>query len=314
MKAPRFWQANQSLLLPTLLSPIAKIWEAETRRRLKKQGYKSSIPVVCIGNITVGGSGKTPTAIKLAQYYLAKGLKPVFLSRGYGANIKQPTKVDVLKHSYKEVGDEPLLLSQYAEAWVSPNRADGAKAIAKDSQADIIIMDDGMQNPSLHKDMNILIIDGGFGLGNQKILPAGPLRESLSDNLKRTDVAIILGDDRYNIANQLSCKTFKANVIAKSEHINKNETYWAFCGLGRPSKFYESLEAEHIKVKTTTDFSDHHPYSEKDITDLIDAATLNNCQLITTEKDKMRIPQHLREQIAYLPITLDIDFNAIFAD
>lgn len=314
MKAPRFWQANQNSLLSVLLCPLAKIWQAETRRRLKKQGYKSIIPVVCIGNITVGGSGKTPTAIKLAQYYQAKGLKPVFLSRGYGARIKQPIKVDPLKHNYKDVGDEPLLLSQYAEAWVSPNRAHGAKAIAQYSQADIIIMDDGMQNPSLHKDMNILIIDGGFGLGNQKILPAGPLRESLADNLKRTDVAIILNNDRYNIAKQLGVKTLKANIIAQSEHINKNESYWAFCGLGRPSKFYESLANEHIKVKTTTNFADHHPYSEKEITDLITAATLNNCKLITTQKDKMRIPQHLQDKIVYLPIIVDIDFNAIFSD
>lgn len=308
MKTPSFWYANQSSIIETLLFPFAKIWGLETKRRLKKKGYKSSLPVICVGNVTIGGAGKTPTCINLGKYYQSKGFRPAFLSRGYGAKITSPIKVDASKHHYNEVGDEPLLLSQYAPTWVCPNRADGAKAIEESGEADIIIMDDGMQNPSLHKDYNILIIDGGFGLGNKKVIPAGPLREALSDNQRRVDIAMVIGDDIYHVAEDLEVSVVQGEIKAQREMINKNEHYWAFCGLGRPSKFYETLRLEDIDVKATFDFDDHHPYSEKDITDLIQAAQLNECLLITTEKDKMRIPAHLRDEICYLPIRVCVNF------
>ncbi len=311
MKAPHFWKAHSQSLWPHILAPLSYIWAMETKRRLKKSGYKSKLPIICIGNITIGGSGKTQAAIKLAEFYKSHGFNPVFLSRGYGAKVTKAIKVNSLEHSYKDVGDEPLLLSQFAEAWVCPNRMEGAKAIETDGSADIIIMDDGMQNMSLNKDFNLLIIDGIFGLGNQKVIPSGPLREPLGDNLKRIDAAMIIGEDKYDIQNQLSMDFLQAHIKPQKNQLDKSQKYWAFCGLGRPSKFYETLKNEGFNVTSYTDFPDHHPYSEKEITDLIEVANLNNSQLITTEKDKMRIPPHLREKIDYLPVSLEVDFNSL---
>ncbi len=311
MKTPRFWKAGYKSLWPKILSPLSYIWAKETQRRLNKNGYSSDLPVICIGNITIGGSGKTQAAIKLAQFYQENGFNPAFLSRGYGANVKEPTKVDPLKHSYKDVGDEPLLLSQFAEAWVSPNREEGAKAIEAHGTADIIIMDDGMQNQSLQKDFNLLIVDGIFGLGNQKTIPSGPLREPVGENLNRIDYGLMIGKDCHNIQQLLSVAFLHAAIIPQKNALDKQQKYWAFCGLGRPSKFYETLRDEGFHVASTTDFSDHHPYTEKEIKDLLQVAKLNGCKLITTEKDKMRIPSHLCGKIAYLPVSLDVDFTAI---
>ncbi len=311
MKIPFFWEAPQSSLWPKLFFPLSYLWIKETKSRLKKIGYKSSIPVICIGNITIGGSGKTQAAIKLAEFYKQHGFRPVFLSRGYKSKAKQATKVDSLIHSYEDVGDEPLLLSQFAEAWVSPNRKEGAKAIEEQGGADIIIMDDGMQNPSLYKDFNLLIVDGIFGLGNQKVIPAGPLREPLEENINRIDYGIMIGEDYHHIQKQLLLPFLQAHIKPKENNLDKSQKYWAFCGLGRPSKFYETLKQEGFNIACYTDFSDHHPYTEKEIKDLIQASELNNCRLITTEKDKMRIPTALRSQIDYLNVTLDMDFTPI---
>ncbi len=311
MKAPHFWKANSQSLWPHILAPLSCIWAMETKRRLKKSGYKSKLPIICIGNITIGGSGKTQAAIALAKFYKQNGYNPAFLSRGYGGKVKSPTKVDFLQHSYKDVGDEPLLLSQFAEAWVSPNRMEGAKAIENSGTADIIIMDDGMQNMSLKKDFNLLIVDGIFGFGNQKVIPSGPLRENLGENLKRIDAGLMIGEDKHDIQKQLSLPLLEAHIKPQENNLDKSQKYWAFCGLGRPSKFYETLKEEGFDVASTIDFPDHHPYKEKEIEDLLEVSALNNCHLITTEKDKMRIPPHLREKIDYLPVSLEVDFNAL---
>lgn len=311
MKAPTFWKANNQSLWPQFLAPLSYIWTKETQRRLRKIGYKSKLPVICIGNITIGGSGKTQAAIKLAQFYQQHGYRPAFLSRGYGAKVKTATKVNPSLHSYKDVGDEPLLLSQFAEAWVSPKRKEGAKAIEQHGSADIIIMDDGMQNASLCKDFTLLIVDGIFGFGNQKVIPSGPLREPLGENLKRIDAGLMIGEDKHNIQKQLSLPFLEAHIKPQDNNLDKSQKYWAFCGLGRPSKFYETLKEEGFDVTSTIDFPDHHPYKEKEIEDLLEVSALNNCHLITTEKDKMRIPPHLREKIDYLPVSLEVDFGAL---
>ncbi len=311
MKAPQFWNANNQSLWPKILTPLSYIWTKETQRRLNQKGYISHLPVICIGNITIGGSGKTQAAIKLAQFYQKNGYKPAFLSRGYGANVKEATKVDNFKHSYKDVGDEPLLLSQLCEAWVSPNRRNGARAIEKNGTADIIIMDDGMQNQSLHKDFNLLIIDGIFGLGNQKVIPSGPLREPLGKNLDRINYGLIIGEDKHNIRSQLSIDFLQATIESQENSLDKTQKYWAFCGLGRPSKFYETLHSEGFNVTSTTNFADHHPYTEKEIKDLLQVAKLNNCKLITTEKDKIRIPKFFQNEIDYLSVSLKVNFEKL---
>ncbi len=308
---PLFWKSGSSSLWPYILSPLSYIWAKETERRLNRKGYISSLPVICIGNITIGGSGKTQAAIKLAQFYQENGYKPVFLSRGYGGNVKKATKVNNLKHNYKDVGDEPLLLSHISEAWVSPNRKEGAIAIERDSNADVIIMDDGMQNQNLHKDFNLLIIDGAFGLGNQKVIPSGPLREALGKHLNRIDYGLMIGEDYHDIQHQLSLPFLRASIIPKDNHLDKMQRYWAFCGLGRPSKFYETLDKEGFNIISYTNFSDHHPYTEKDIKNLLETAALNKCKLITTEKDKMRIPSHFQDKMDYLPVSLKVNFKTL---
>ena len=298
MKTPTFWSDRNCLSV--LLSPLGKLYNLATQVNIKKHHpQKVNIPVICIGNLTAGGTGKTPTAISVAQLLQQAKYTPYFVSRGYGGTLHNVI-VDTQAHTPQQVGDEPLLLARQAPAVVNPNRYEAAIK-AEQNGANIIIMDDGFQNPKLHKDLSFLVFDGGFGYGNGFCLPAGPLRESLSSGLKRADAVIIIGDDKHNLAQQVKLPVFKGKITPVAPDFSEKNVI-AFAGIGRPEKFYQSLRELNFNLVETINFPDHHFYSETELSDLIRKAEDKSCTLITTSKDMVKIPPHLRTHFKVLEI------------
>lgn len=301
MKTPAFW--SNCNLISTLLAPLGCLYAFATKLNISAHpSRKVNIPVICIGNLTAGGTGKTPTAASLASLLQTDGKKPFFVSRGYGGKL-QNVVVNTNKHSPQEVGDEPLILARQAPAVVSPNRYEGALTAIQNG-AELIIMDDGFQNPHLHKDLSFLVFDGGFGYGNGKCIPAGPLRENLQDGLKRADAILIIGDDRHNLARQFDLPVFTGK-ITPIQPIFPERKAIAFAGIGRPEKFYQSLRELNFELLQTYDFPDHHFYTDKELKELIEAADKKQAVLITTAKDYVKIPLALRKHFKVLEITID---------
>ncbi len=309
---PKFWRSPKPHIMSYLLSPLSVIWQAKTRANLKKTGYKAALPVICVGNITIGGAGKTPLSIQLAKIYQHHGLRPVFLSRGYGSRNQQPVQVDLQQHQVSDVGDEPLLLAHHAPCFVCLDRAAGAKAIEDWAGADVIIMDDGMQNPRLDKDFTVLVFDGAFGMGNGRIIPSGPMRESLNDGLKRSQAVMIIGEDHHGLVEKINnAPVFHGKIKANLDGCDLAKDYFSFAGLARPEKFKQTLLDNGFKLKDHINFADHHFYQNKELDKLMDLAKQRHAQLITTEKDMMRIAPHYHQHIQYLPIELEIEDSFI---
>lgn len=313
LKTPDFWykKTKSKTTLPfaqALLSPMSSLYQCGHKLKLSLfHTRKADIPVFCIGNITMGGSGKTPTCIAINELVKKHKLfsTPYFLTRGYGGTEPGPRRIE--EHDTpSQVGDEPLLLASHSKTMVSKDRYHGAKK-AQELGADCIIMDDGMQNLSLKKDISFLVIDGNVGLGNKKTFPAGPLREPLGFALKRTDAVIIIGDDLHNISSQIPSNTpiFGAHIeVFENSKLNKNHDYIAFAGLGIPDKFFRTLSENNYNVVDTYSFADHHKYTEEDILPILEHAQSSYARLITTEKDYVRLPKDLQNHIYMLPIKL----------
>lgn len=300
MRTPEFWKTNN--IISRILTPLGELYALGTKCRLKfKKTQKVDIPVICIGNLTAGGTGKTPTAISLAIMLQNAGLHPNFLSRGYHGTL-QNTQVNPSKHTPQQVGDEPLLLAQIAPTFINADRYQGA-LMAQQNQAQCVLMDDGFQNPSLYKDLSFLVIDGNFGFGNKKCIPAGPLREHISDGVKRAQAALIIGDDEYNLSATLPLPCFKGKIIAQKPDL-KNNRVIAFAGIGRPQKFYTSLLEQGIELVKTFDFPDHHFYTEEELQNILAEAKEKQLDVITTGKDFVKIPSHLQPQFKVLNITI----------
>ena len=307
MKTPKFWK--KATILSSILLPLSYLYRfGSIVRNIIAKPQKIQKPVICIGNITVGGAGKTPVALKIGNILNEIGIKFVYLGHGYKANIQNLVLVDNNKHKASEVGDEALLLSDVSDTFISKNRLFAAKQIAKMPDEKLIVMDDGLQNPNIKKDFSILVIDGGFGFGNNLLFPAGPLRERIRNGVKKADLVICIGSDKYKATKRIKKK--KRVIYANIEVINKNEfegkRLVAFCGIARPTKFFESLKKEKLKVIKTFDFPDHHNFMDKDLRKLIRFADKKDAQLITTKKDWVRIDAKFRDQIKYLDIDLDI--------
>ena len=303
IKTPTFWY-KPSGLLAKCLSPLAIAYSAISKIQQKTiKTQKVSVPVICIGNLVVGGAGKTPTVIALAKFLQEKGYTPHILSRGYGTTHHKPIRVDLRHHGAKDVGDEPLLLAKQAPTWVGGDRVQSAQQ-AIGAGADIILMDDGFQNPSLYKDLSLLVIDGSQGLGNGCVVPAGPLRESVQSGFCRADVVIVIGEDRQGVK-ALVQRHNKPLIEAEIRCFEPHPTrVIAFSGLGYPEKFYRTLEELKYNVLKTFSFPDHHPYTAKELDDLIQLANDEKAQLITTEKDLLRVPSCYHGHIQVLKIEL----------
>lgn len=300
MRTPAFWQHNN--WIAKLLTPLGELYALATKTRLRlKKSKKIDTPVICIGNLTAGGTGKTPTAISLAFMLQNAGIYPTFISRGYHGSL-QNIQVDSIHHTPQQVGDEPLLLAHIAPTFINADRYQAA-LMAQNNQAECILMDDGFQNPTLYKDLSLLVIDGATGFGNKKCIPAGPLREHIADGLKRAQAALIVGEDEHNIASSLNIPYFKGKIVPETPNL-KNNRVVAFAGIGRPQKFYTSLQELGIEIIKTFDFPDHHYYNENELKELIQYAENNQAELITTSKDFVKIPVSLQPAFKILDIRI----------
>jgi len=293
MRAPSFWYRQSAI--STLLAPLGWIWAAGARRRAAKLPlHRSPIPVICVGNVTVGGAGKTPISLSIAQ--LIPGAH--FLSKGYGGTEAGPLRVEPHRHTYQQVGDEPLLLAEIAPCWVAANRIEGAEAAAA-AGASCLVMDDGFQDPSLEKDISILVVDGASGFGNGHCVPAGPLREPVEQGLKRADVVVILGEDKHDIAARVGPKpVLRAWLEPEAEaSVLAGRKVVAFAGIGRPAKFFHTLDTLGAHLVEAYAFPDHYPFHPQEIHELQAAAQNHHAFLVTTGKDFVRVPVGQREHI-----------------
>jgi tetraacyldisaccharide 4'-kinase len=311
MRAPDFWQSGGALSL--LLTPAGCIYAIGGRLRQAFAAPRSAaMPVICVGNLTAGGAGKTPVVLALAAKLAARPAladRVHAITRGYGGELSGPARVDPVVHDAWKVGDEPLLLARRLPTWVARDRVAGAAA-AVSAGANLLILDDGLQNPALAKDLSFVVIDGGAGFGNGRVIPAGPLREPVADGLSRADAAIIVGDDRKAIAATLAklapdLPILRAHLapVAQSAATLAGQPLVAFAGIGRPEKFYESLRALGCDVKATRSFADHHPYDAIDVAALRRLAAEHDAKLVTTAKDLMRWPGDAE----LTPLTLDVE-------
>ena len=300
MKTPKYWQSNSAV--SKLLTPISKLYGLATQLRLRlKKTQKADIPVICIGNITAGGTGKTPVSASIAKMLVNALYHPIFVTRGYGGKL-QNVLVNNKKHTAQDVGDEPLLLSEQAPVVVNADRFAGA-ALAVKEGADVVIMDDGFQNPGLYKDLSFLVFDGHYGIGNGKIIPAGPLRETFDDGLKRADALIILGKDKHCLSERTKLPVFFGHTEPLQTTVGNTDVV-AFAGIGHPQKFYHTLQQQGFNVVKTIDFPDHHFYTKEEIERIIQQAKNLNAEVYTTEKDFVKIPMIYHNSINVLKITV----------
>ena len=303
MKTPSFWKTRN--WLANLLSPIGVIYGFLTYLRITfGLTRKVKVPVICLGNLTAGGTGKTPLAISLATALKAKGYNPFFVSRGYGGKLSD-TLVDPLIHTPQQVGDEPLLLANHAPTIINSKRFKAAQK-AINLGADLIIMDDGFQNPGLHKDLSLIVVDGAFGFGNRYCIPAGPLREKVWSGMHRADAVIIVGYDETDLTHRYKLKLpiFRASIAPIKPEASKNNQVFAFAGIGRPSKFYGSLQELGFKIVETKDFPDHHYYTEAELQEIIKRAKELGTDIYTTGKDIVKIPAHIQKHFKVLEIEI----------
>jgi tetraacyldisaccharide 4'-kinase len=300
-QAPEFW--GRSGLLSDLLLPLAWSYAAlGAARRRRRPSWQASVPVLCIGNLVAGGAGKTPVALSLAPILRAAGKVPHILSRGYGGSLTGPMQVDPARHSAAETGDEPLLLAQAAPTWIGADRVASARA-AIAAGAQILLLDDGFQNPTLHQDLSLVIIDGAYGLGNGRVIPAGPLREPAAGGLARAQAIVLIGDDRTGIA-RCGKSLLTARLDPRGADDLKGQKIVAFAGIGRPEKFFATLRALGADLVTTHPFPDHHPYRESELARLVAEASTQGALLVTTEKDRVRMTPPWRARIRVLKVEI----------
>jgi tetraacyldisaccharide 4'-kinase len=324
MREPSFWWRPPGALAH-LLSPLAAVYGAVAARRMARPGHRAGVPVVCIGNLTLGGAGKTPTAIAVARILESAGRHPFVLSRGYGGTLAGPVRVDAERHRSAEVGDEPLLLARSAPTIVARDRVAGAAA-ARGAGARSIVMDDGFQNPSLHKDRSIVVVDGRRGIGNGKVFPAGPLRAPFACQLGRAHAVLVIGpgaagDSVATAARMQGLPVFHGRLEpdAGALAVLKGQAVLAFAGIGDPEKLFTTLREAGIDVRTAIPFPDHHRYRRIEARDLVDRAQRDGLVLVTTEKDLARLAGQddlaaLAGVARALPVTLRVAEEAAFRD
>ena len=323
MKAPGFWfnPPGGPGWQAVMLAPIAMIYRLISRHRARSVvPARVGVPVICVGNLTAGGAGKTPLVGALVRRLQAAGHVPHVLSRGYGGRIRGPHRVDCEKDTFRDVGDEPLMLAAIAPVWVSRDRVAGARAAEK-AGAGIILMDDGFQNPGLVKDLHILVVDAGQGFGNERMIPAGPLREPVDEGLARADLILLIGGStvREKAIASYPCLTDADLIEAEVKVVEtglalRDEPVLAFAGIGRPEKFFETLDGLGARRVGSVSFADHYAYPDAVLKRLVRHARELGAMLVTTEKDAVRLPEAFRREVLVVQVMLEpFDWSALDA-
>lgn len=320
MRQPDFWYRSENGITGQLLWPFGLAYSLAGKiRRFYRKPWCAGVPVICVGNLLVGGTGKTPTAIAIAHFLNEKGFDTHFLSRGYGKKVSGPIRVDPSLHTADAVGDEPLLLAKIAPTWVSADRRATAE-LAVRAGAKILVMDDGFQNPAIRKDISILVIDGETGFGNGRILPAGPLRESVNEGLKRTNAVLIIGHDAHKLNTTIKfpqnqvIEILRGHLVPDATTIDlTGKKVFAFTGIGRPTKFFRTLQNIGCVISKTVEFDDHHAYTVDEIDDLVQKANEMNAILVTTSKDRIRLDKATARKVTELPVSLEWENHAALA-
>jgi len=317
MKTPAFWSHRGAAAIALL--PLTILWQiGAALKQATARPHKPAVPIICVGNLTAGGTGKTPLVGWLADRMSERGWQPAILTRGYGGSATGPLWVDPAEHDAGICGDEPLMLADGRAVMVARDRAAGARAIAAGGSYDLIIMDDGMQNPTLQRTLTIGVFDGGSGVGNGWLIPAGPLRIPFAEGVKRLDIAVINGGDDTGLRQRIdaSLPVFDAALRPEASVIETlaDTPLLAFAGIGRPARFFAGIEAIGGQIVKKLSFADHHPYSQQDLVQIQEDAQRHGAEMITTQKDWMRLPADWRARIAMLPVSVDLDDETGFLD
>jgi len=308
MRAPAFWSNPPEApgVLARLLSPFGCLYALATARRIANATpWRAPVPVICIGNITAGGTGKTPTALAIAERLIARGIALHFVTRGHGGREEGPHRVDIHRDDAGRVGDEPLLLAAIAPTWVAKDRAAGAKA-AVEAGAEAIILDDGHQNPGVAKDLSIVVVDVGAGFGNGYCIPAGPLREPIETGLARASAVALIGEGEVATPGlPAGAPALRARLQPRATGLSlEGAKVIAFAGIGRPEKFFETVRSLGAEIVNQVAFPDHAAFAPQMLKRLEADAALKGALLVTTEKDAARMPAWFRGKAATVPVVM----------
>jgi tetraacyldisaccharide 4'-kinase len=319
MPDPRFWRDDGALA--RLLMPVAAVYGAISGARMARPGARARVPVICVGNLTLGGAGKTPTAIAVANVLLSEGARPFFLSRGYGGALTGPVRV-TSQHRAADVGDEPLLLARVAPTIVARDRFQGA-GLAIAESASVIVMDDGFQNPSLIKDCSLVVLDGERGIGNGRVFPAGPLRAPMDVQLTRASALLVVGNASAKAADVIASAWKRRLPVLHGRLAPAPDSIaalagkkaLAFAGIAHPQKFFDTLAASGIATPVKRAFADHHPFTDAEARELLAQAKRDDLLLLTTEKDLARMQgdaacTELAAAAVALPVRLETEPEA----
>jgi tetraacyldisaccharide 4'-kinase len=318
MREPHFWRVTDKRsraaapMTKLLMTPLSMLYRWTGARRIAQTVPKDAgLPVVCIGNLTLGGAGKTPITAAVRAHYLARGKRAASLSRGYGGSYEGPLRVNPAIHTAKEVGDEPLMLSALGEAWIAKDRVAGALAMNADG-VQLVVMDDGHQNPTLKKALSIVVIDASAPFGNGHVFPKGPLREPAEVGLARADAVVLMGDGEVPALVDFKGVVLRARLTPLAPL--PAGRYVAFAGIGRPERFFDSLQRQTgVELAESVPFPDHHVFEPSDISYVIKLATERDAKLITTDKDHVRLPVDMKSKVMHASVEAKVDDPAAFA-